>query len=184
MAVADGSALPLRATAVDVAARSFGVVTFPNWRGGGGARPRHTARGSRRCHRVGGRGGGGVRRLSAGVQAGPRPAARTGRWPPPRATTSPWMSAASSWERPPPPPRHRRRRARGWGWAGGGWTMSVRVTPGGGRGPRGGETPAGNSAPPRSLGTRRWMGRRGGGKGRAAAVAVAPAPIARAAGGG
>jgi len=34
-AVADGSALLLRATAVDVAAPAFGVVTFPNWRGGG-----------------------------------------------------------------------------------------------------------------------------------------------------
>ena len=34
-AVADGSALPLRATAVDVAAPAFGVVTFPNWRAGG-----------------------------------------------------------------------------------------------------------------------------------------------------
>jgi len=33
-AVADGTALPLRATAVDVAASAFGVVTFPDWRGG------------------------------------------------------------------------------------------------------------------------------------------------------
>jgi len=36
-AVADGSALPLRATAVDVAVPAFGVVTFPNWGGGGGS---------------------------------------------------------------------------------------------------------------------------------------------------
>ena len=34
-AVADGSALPLPATTVDVAAPAFGVVTFPNWRAGG-----------------------------------------------------------------------------------------------------------------------------------------------------
>ena len=34
-AVADGSAQPLRATAVDVAAPALGVVMFSNWRGGG-----------------------------------------------------------------------------------------------------------------------------------------------------
>jgi len=71
--------------------------------------------------------------------SGPRPAARTGRWPPPRATASPWMSAASCWGRPPPPPRHRRRRARGWGWEGGGGGPPVCGRPlGGAVGPVGG----------------------------------------------
>ena len=83
-AVDDGTALPLRATAVNVAASAFGVVTFPDWRGGGGALPRHTSRRPRRCHRVGGRGGGGVRagrrrRLPAGVLAAPTAAAAGGR---------------------------------------------------------------------------------------------------------
>jgi len=49
---------------------------------------------------------------------------------------------------------------------GGGWTTDVPATPGGGRGLRREGAPGGDSAPPRSLGTRRWMGGAGGREGK------------------